>query len=103
MADNQSESAVAALVYSYLKDKDPKVAEAFKQKTNAVTNIVLIFFSRTLFCPVIELCVDAVSNNHVGTFDHRVGLHSFKRKFNSQDSNVEKSMRHSILFLLFYV
>jgi len=36
MADNPSEGAVAALVYSYLKEKDPKFAEDFKKKTNPV-------------------------------------------------------------------
>ena len=28
---------IAALVYSYLQEKDAKVAEAFKKKTNAVS------------------------------------------------------------------
>ncbi len=39
MATNFDDSTTAAFVYSYLQEKDPKYAEAFKKKTNAVSFI----------------------------------------------------------------
>lgn len=37
MAANLNDSTAAAFVYSYLQEKDPKYAETFKKKTNAVS------------------------------------------------------------------
>ena len=39
--DPTIDPTAAAFVYSYLQEKDPKYAEAFKKKTNAVS----FFFS----------------------------------------------------------
>lgn len=45
MAANISDTAAAAFVYSYLQEKDPNYAEAFKKKTNAVRYISFLFYT----------------------------------------------------------
>lgn len=43
MAANINDTAAAAFVYSYLQEKDPNYAEAFKKKTNAVRYNLFLF------------------------------------------------------------
>ena len=44
MAANINDTTAAAFVYSYLQEKDPKYAETFKKKTNAVSFHFVVFY-----------------------------------------------------------
>ena len=51
----EQEGTVAALVYSYLQTTDPKVAENFKKKTNAVSCRIVLEHCRVNFLSLLKV------------------------------------------------